>query len=197
MLRLTDSDLNREERVIPYMCVAKRIVRLFSAALIFLALSACGLVERHERYSCPEVFILKDAQKLTRFQPGLGRDNTGIRFEAKISDFRGDCDYNKDQGEWTVDVELLVQFSLDRGPANQSGDISLEYFVVLPDFEGEPTGKQIFSITGAFTEGSKRRVYEDSVQLLIPLKTPSQGPGTEIVLGFQLTRDELKFNRAR
>lgn len=197
MVRFIDSDLNRGNCTISFKCVVKRISRFFVAASICLSASACGLVEKRQRYSCPEVFILNDAQKLTRFQPGLGRDNSDIRFVAKISDFRGECDYNQDQGEWTVGVDLFVQISLDRGPANRSGDISFEYFVLLPDFEGKPGGKRIFAIDGVFREDSKRQIYQDNVQLLVPLKTPSEGAGTEIVLGFQLTRDELKFNRAR
>lgn len=197
MARLIDFDLGREDRIIPSTCFSKRIGRFLAAALIYLSASACGIVEKHESYSCPEVFILKDAEKLTRFKPGPGRDNSDIRFEAMVSDFRGECDYNQDRGAWIAKVELLIQISVNRGVANPSGDIAFEYFVVLPDFEGKPGGKQIFSVNSAFEEGSKKRIYQDSVKLLIPLKTPKKGAQTEIVLGFQLTRDELKFNRNR
>ena len=74
--------------------------------------------------------------------------------------------------------------SLDRGPANRSGDISFEYFVLLPDFEGKPGGKKIFAIDGAFTEDSKKRLYQDNVQLLVPLKTPSEGAEPKLCWAF-------------
>ncbi|MGB0631063.1 MAG: hypothetical protein ACPGRZ_10230 [Alphaproteobacteria bacterium] len=159
--------------------------------------AACAVFEKDQVYACPAVFILQDAQNLTRFKPGPGRDITDIRFEARIFNFQGQCDYDEDDNVWEVDVELLVQISVERGPANRGRDIDFEYFVVLPDFEGKPGGKQIFPVKGKFEEGRTRLVYQDEVALNIPLKNPNDGGKTEIVFGFQLTPEELKFNRAR
>ena len=130
------------------------------------------------------------------FQTGPGRDITDIRFEAEIFDFRGQCNFDEDDGIWAVEVELLVQISVEKGPANRQREIELEYFVVLPAFEGKPGGKRIFTVKGQFEEGRTKLVYQDDVALNIPLKNPNDGGKTEVVFGFQLTPDELKFNRA-
>lgn len=175
----------------------KRIGGAAVAAALCMATAACGLFEKDQVYACPQVFILQDAQKLTRFKPGPGRDITDIQFEAEIIDFRGGCDVDEDDDVWEVDVELLVLISVERGPANKGRDIEFEYFVVLPGFEGKPGGKRIFPVKGEFEEGRTRLLYQDSVELNIPLNNPNDAGKTEIVFGFQLTPDELKFNRSR
>lgn len=175
----------------------KQISGAAATAGLCLLVAACGVFEKDQVYACPAVFILQDAQNLTRFKPGPGRDITDIQFEAEIFNFRGACDYDEDDDLWEVDVELLVQISVERGPANRGRDIDFVYFVVLPDFEGKPGGKRIFPVKGQFEEGRTRLVYQDDVELNIPLKNPNDGGRTEIVFGFQLTPDELKFNRAR
>ena len=167
------------------------------SGLFCLLTAACAISKNDQVYSCPGVFILQDAQNLTRFKPGLGRDITDIQFEAEISNFRGQCGYDDDDGKWTVDVELLVQISVERVVANSQSDISFEYFVVLPNFDGELSNKQIFPVKGNFEEGRTRLVYEDNVVLRIPLQKPNEGARIEIVLGIQLSPNELNFNRAR
>ena len=143
------------------------------------------------------MLILHDAQSLTRFNLGPARDITDIQFEAEIFNFRGQCNYDEDGEQWKVDVELLVEISVERGPANPGRSIEFEYFVVLPGFEGKVGGKQIFAVKGKFDQRKRRLVYRDEVEVTIPLGNPIDVKGAEIVLGFQLTPDELEFNRAR
>ena len=170
--------------------------RARNAALIValgLLASGCGLFEKDIVYRCPAVFILQDAKDLTRFKPGPGRDITDILFEAEIVNFQGNCDYDDGQ----VEIELLVQIRVERGPANKSREISFDYFVALPEFQSQPEGKRILPVTGGFEDNRTRLVYQDELTMNIPVKTPSDGAALEIVLGFQLTPEELKFNRSR
>lgn len=164
-------------------------------ASLGLLVAACGLFDKDTVYRCPAVFILQDAKDLTKFKPGPGRDITDILFEAEIVDFRGDCDYDEDDGEATID--LLVQVRVERGPANKNRDIAFEYFVALPSFQSQPEGKRVLPVKGAFGENRTRLVYQDELQMTIPVKTPTDGAALEIILGFQLTPEELKFNRSR
>ena len=170
---------------------------ILSWVALCLLVGACGALKKDQVYRCPAVFILQDAKNLIRFNPGLGRDITDTRFEAEISNFRGQCDYDKDDNRWEVEVELLVQISVERGPANLGRDIEFEYFVILPDPEGKPRGKKVFPVKGQFEEGRTRLVYQDEVRLTIPLKNPNDGVESEIILGFQLSPAELVFNRSR
>ena len=61
-------------------------VRL-ALAMVFvaLALAACGAVfgAGPQRVACPGVAILREAQSITQFKPGPGRDLIDVRFEGE------------------------------------------------------------------------------------------------------------------
>lgn len=173
--------------------ILRRVRAPALVAAIGLLAAGCGLFGKDVVYRCPAVFILEDAKDLTRFKPGGGRDITDILFEAEIVDFKGDCDYDEGQAE----IELLVAIRVERGPANRNRNIAFEYFVAIPKFQAQSEGKRILPVTGEFEENKTRLVYQDEIEMTIPVKVPTDGAALEIVLGFQLTPEELKFNRSR
>ena len=157
------------------------------AAILGLALAGCGLVGEKRDIPCPEVLILGDAERLVRFVEGSGRET--VAFEAKIADFRGSCDYD-DNG---VEVEMLVEIAVERGAANQDPEVAFEYFVAIPAHLSEPGGKRILPVKGRFENGSM--TYRDDIAVFVPLDKPDDGPATLILLGLQLTPEEVAFNR--
>lgn len=176
---------------------ARHILRVARTSLAVSALgllvAACGLFDKDVVYRCPAVFILEDAKDLTRFKAGPGRDITDILFEAEIVNFVGDCDYDEGQAE----IELAVQIRVERGPANKGRKVEFDYFVAIPKFRTQSEGKSIFNVVGEFEGSRTRMIYQDDLAMTIPVRVPADGAALEIVLGFQLTPDELKFNRSR
>ena len=152
-----------------------------------LALAGCELVGEKRKLPCPEVLILGDADRLVRFVGGSGREN--VAFEARIADFRGSCDYD-DNG---VEVEMLVEIAAERGPENKDPEAAFEYFVAIPEHLSQPGGKRILPVNGRFENGAM--TYRDNVAVFVPLAEPGDGPATLILLGLQLTPEEVAFNR--
>ena len=160
-----------------------------------LLLSACSVLSEKTGYRCPAVSILQDAQKITRFKPGTGRDIIDIRFQAEIVNFTGACEYDQDGDKWEAEVELLIQIAVKRGPANKDGKIHFRYFAAIPEFQSQEQGKSIFSVAGHFEGNRRRLMYQDELSMRIPVVKPMDGQGLGIVLGFQLTPNELIYNR--
>ena len=146
-------------------------------------------------YRCPAVSILEAAQKITRFKSGPGRDITDIRLQAEIVNFTGSCEYDQDEDKWEAEVELLLQIAVERGPANKDGKIDFRYFAAIPEFQSQEQGKSIFSVAGQFEGNRTRLLYQDELSMRIPVAKPTDGQGLEIVMGFQLSPDELIYNR--
>lgn len=166
--------------------------------LIIMALAAfsagCGnIFERKAGPKCPPILILKDAGSLTRYAPDTTKDITDVLFQAKIVDFRGICDYNKERTR--VDIDLSLAFDLLRGPANRDRKASFEYFVAIPQFHPAPQGRNTFSIDAAFDGQATRARINDRIELEIPLDPKVSRETYAIYLGFQLTRQELEDNR--
>lgn len=159
-----------------------------------VALSSCGTFSKDvPQHPCPQVLILNDAGHLVRFKPGTGRDITDIQFQAAISNFVGSCEYVKNG----VNVDLKVLFAVQRGAASSNPKVSFDYFVALPSFMSNPAGKKIFPVSGTFPDNKSQMIYQDEISMFLPLKNDASGPDQKVVLGFQLTPGELKYNRAR
>lgn len=166
---------------------------ILAAAVI--ALSGCGLLDEKKRYPCPKAFVLNDAGSLVRFKPGAGRDITDVLFEARIGDFAGTCEYDEKKKKG-VSLEMNVVVDLRRGPASTSPDVEFEYFVAIPSFLPKPAGKSVFPVKGRFEPDQTRLIYRDSVRMFIPLDDPNDGGSLEVVVGFQLTPEEIQFNKS-
>ncbi|MDA8231138.1 MAG: hypothetical protein M0006_07360 [Magnetospirillum sp.] len=175
--------------------MVSRFLRPSAAALSLLTLSACSTNSGPP--ACPPVYILSDANKLTKFRPGTGRDVTDVDVQAEIVGYHGDCKYEeKKDGGWTVDVSLQVSMDVKRGPANTSRTADLTYFVAMPAFYPTPQAKAEFPVTISFPEGTNLVHHvDDTVDLTFPIKAKEIIDKYEIYLGFQTTAEELRYNR--
>ncbi|MBO6782148.1 MAG: hypothetical protein JJ899_02580 [Alphaproteobacteria bacterium] len=148
---------------------------------------------------CPQIAIVQDASELTLFTPGPGRDLTDVTLEAKVAEFGGFCetDIDEDTGTGEVEIDMRVLFEATRGPASISRQQVVSYFVAISDREENILARQVFDITLEF-EGNRNRlgVVEDLRQR-IPLRAGQLGEDFSVFIGFQLTDEQLRFNRTK
>ena len=147
--------------------------------------------------ACPRVAVLKDADRITRFAPGPGRDLTDILLNAEIVSFVGDCEYEGDAPNFTsVKVSIRVGIEMTRGPANRNRDVNLKYFVRIPQFYPSPSGNAVMTVKTRFPANRDTIRYGDQpVDVEIPLHAGKTGQDYQVFLGFVLTPAELKYNR--
>ena len=162
---------------------------------LFLVLAGCGLFGADILLPCPRSVVLADAAELVDFRPGPGRDLTDVRLEAAISGVRSDCEYDEDG---FVDVDLDVAIELTRGPALEGGEAArAAYFVVITDPEDKVVAKRVFALDVEFPGAALRaRTVQELTQRIHYLPEPSAA-AYRIFVGFQLTRDQLDYLRAR
>jgi len=149
---------------------------------------------------CPKATILHEAGALTRFRDGAGRDLIDVDFEGEITAISGECRYDidDDTGAGAIDMRVRAEFEFTRGPANSDSVAAFDYFVVLTDAAGEVISKQVFPFKSEFW--TNRTVITDRdapVELTIPVKAGQSGEDFLVFVGFQLSRDELLYNRNR
>ncbi len=163
------------------------------------ALAACENQESVSAPACPTIVIVKDTADLTTFRPGPGRDLTDVVIDARLARFDGSCetDLERDQsGRVNVDLQLL--FEIERGPANQDREGQFRYCVAIAERDGGAIlAKKVFATEFEF-EDSRRRIggIEELIQE-IPLQPGELGEDFEIYVGFQLTPEQLQYNRAK
>lgn len=165
---------------------------------VALVVGACSATETTLPPPCPEILIPVDAAKLTRFQPGPGRDIVDVVHEEQVAGFADRCEYDTDAtGAGHVMVEIFPAFDSTRGPANQASQADFEYFIAIASVDKKVLEKKRVPVSIDFPENMSRVQWqqEKPITLTIPLKAGQSGRDFQIFLGLQMTRDELEFQR--
>lgn len=174
-------------------------------ALAVAALSGCAAVDAVNPFTdavvvpaCPEIQLLKDADHMTVFGGGPGRDISDVVIENEIKGFKGECEYVGGAPDYTeVVLNLRISFDLMLGPAARGRDHTFGYFVAIPDFFPRKDGKSSFSAAVKFPPRRNRVTFtDDPLEITIPLSESRRGPETKVVISFALSRDQLNFNRS-
>lgn len=165
-----------------------------------LLVSACGLFGQEEKAPpCPQVSVLADASVLTKFQNGPGRDLVDVDYQGKIADIQPSCVYElNDADEGTVEVSVEVRVVAERGIANKTRRADFTYFVTVTDPNRNILSKESFNVSAEFP-GNRTRVgvIDTPVALKIPIRKGKGASSYDVFVGFQLSREQLEFNRRR
>ncbi len=174
-------------------------VRKSLSALGLLALTGCSMFGGGEAkpgetaLACPKVGIVRELQEVTQFRPG-GKDMTDMTSRAALTDYTGNCEYASDGV--TVNLNLFVL--AERGPAMQGNQASYRYFVaVARPGEEAPASKSEFDTTVEFPKGQTRVVTKEELAPKIPLPKDVNAKDWQVLVGFQLTPEQLDFNMAQ
>ena len=142
--------------------------------------------------ACPKVALVRDVATLTLFRPGGGGELTDVVARAQINnDFPGECEYNKDG----VTVSFTLMLGAERGPALKGNQVDLRYFVALSDPEQGIISKREFDTAVEFKPNLPRAGNGEELQQKIPLPRDQDARHYEILVGFQLTPEQLEYNR--
>lgn len=168
---------------------AHRFPRLFLSLGVLLALGACA--GEPETRPCPQTVVLNDASRQVKFN-GQGRDLTDIHFEASITAGGVTCEYDEN----VLDVDVQVQVTASRGPANSDRLANINYFVAIARTDQTVLARKSFDLAIPFPGNRTRWVAVEEIGQIIPLEAGTHGGNYKIYVGFDLTPEELEYNRA-
>ncbi len=175
--------------------------RLSSVSRMLAVLVACGgfagcggAASDEFPPACPHAGILADAADLTRYRQGAaGHDLTDMVLDGRVTGVSGVCSRN---GRDT-DVTVAVSLRLARGPAAGAADLEVPFFIAVSR-NGEVLDKQVYRVAPVFASNADTtRLTTDPVTLILPTRPSQPGSSFDVVAGFQLTPEEVAFNRRR
>jgi len=155
-----------------------------------LALASPGTA-RGQPMPCPALEVPAATARLVAFRPGPSRGPTDMTLEASFAGASANCLVVEDRLTVQIRLEIVVR----RGPANQNRRADLAYFVALTDARGEVLNKWIFAVDGAFGESTQLPLAEE-LELAIPGIANRAAESHRIYVGFQLSQEQLRYNRA-
>jgi len=142
---------------------------------------------------CPNVAVLPNAGNITIFRSGPGRDLVDVEFEGVIIPTSGECVYENDDSE--VLAELILRIGAIKGPAATSQKQVFPFFVAIADKNKKVLGKKIFESLIEVPQGKRRGAVQEEIVQRIPITSGRSGADYTIVMGFQLTNEQLEYNR--
>ena len=169
---------------------------------VAVLVAGCPILELEKSpFYCPTINILADAASVTRFRDGPGRDIIDIAHEGEIRDIlAAKCkhDIDKDSGEGLLTVKFSLVIEAELGPAADDRKPAFGYFVSITDGSFNILQKELFRFPVEFSGNRTRVTAEDEkVTLDIPLKAGQDGRDFEIFIGFQLSQEQVEYNRRR
>ena len=158
----------------------------FVVFALALTLAACGGGTPEVSYVCPQPFTVQDAERLTHFQDGPGRDPRDIAYEASIVGSATKCSLSRNR----VDVTLFLRVSVSAGPSASAARTSVPYFVRVLDSANNVVQSQDFSADFRLTSGNPRGSSQEELTFVV-----SADGGYRIAVGLKPTPEELNYNR--
>lgn len=171
--------------------LARRMAPLALILAVGGALSGCSWFKGdYDDGKCPVVAIPDDLSHVSHFK-GAGTDFANVTVTALLTDAKGGCTFDKAGITVDLDVSLIARL----GPAAVERTADFAYFVAILDGSGTIVAKQVFPAPITFADNQNRRGSIESISQRIPLRDYKQAGKYRVEVGFQLTQEELMYNR--
>jgi hypothetical protein len=153
-----------------------------------------GMDSRPNVGPCPLMGVLYDNSRLVDFAAEDNQRFANIEYTGEMQGIRGLCRYVDDD---PITMAVDIDMAFGRGPAATSGRHTYRYWVAVTRRGVAPIAKEYFDIDVEFN-GTEQVVTrtERIERIVIPRANPEiSGENFEILVGFDLTPEELQFNR--
>lgn len=146
--------------------------------------------------SCPSLTLPADLADLTRYREGASPDLSTVVLDARITAVDAQC--RRGRRDQSVDATIALRFQLDRGPAAPTRAVQIPWFIALLDKDNNIINRQGFLLPAQFGANTTRAaVGSQPVEISFPVGQERRAQDYRIMVGFQLTQDELALNRRR
>jgi hypothetical protein len=167
----------------------------YIAACAALAATGCSsddLEQSKIDYSCPRVVVLADASTVTEFTPGALEAPENKIYTARIANTSAQCETEK--GLITANVVFDIRIAAGTAPA--PGPMQLQYFLAATEIDQRVTGKVVRAINVVLPPGVPEVQAQTSIDgVQIPIAEGRTNRNYELVVGFQLTPQQVQYNR--
>ncbi len=168
--------------------------KIASVVGVSLFLGACSNANPFvvDVINCPAVAVVGNTGSLTIFQ-GEVRDAENVIMNATISGIQTNCDQEDD----FIESETSFNIIATRGPAMTGNTITVQYFVALLRDNFQITAKEVYETTLHFRPGQNTGGVRETLRQSFDDVDIARRYDYELLIGFQLSSDELAYNVLR
>lgn len=166
------------------------------SVMILPLLAGCGIFGNQvsleftdeDKQRCPPVGIVAYTGEITRFLPGPSRTTDDVINRGTISGLTVNC-FNTETG---VDATLSFDVSASVGAARPSGSVDLTYFVTVTNEVDQPLERKLYQVSVPIS--NNHGLVRQYVGLQVPFDEDGRLVDKEVLIGFQLTTEQLTYN---
>ncbi len=143
---------------------------------------------------CPLMGVLYENSRVVRFaQPNVQR-YANIEYTGEMQGIRGLCRYVEAD---PITMSIEVDMAFGRGPAATADRQTYRYWVAVTRRGRAPIEKAYFDVDVRFPRGEAVVTHTEEInRIVIPrANADTSGENFEILVGFELTPEQLQFNR--
>ena len=129
------------------------------------------------------------------FRDGPGRDVIDMEFDAEIVQLAGECAYS--DGRSALAISFFPAFRVTLGAADADRRAQFSYFVaVVRRSDSAILNKEVFDLSVVAPPNQNQvRFRDNQIDLRLPLREGETGSSFQLLLGFQLSEEQLQYNR--
>lgn len=201
------------------MIIIKRFFRLCLCILV-LPLTACEtidavdadiqnlgenlgvprLVEGRSEYllasECPQIEIVDDLSSLSDFSSPKAPNRKNLISRIDIKSAESTCKLASKSA--IIDLKVIFQGTLGPKGKNEASEkpfFSYPFFIVVTTPTGKILAKEIFAASMTYAAGENQHTYFEQLRQIIPINSREQAYRYRVLIGFQVTPDQLEYNR--
>jgi hypothetical protein len=145
---------------------------------------------------CPQIEILPAGRSITYFENEL---SGALVARAVINEIRGGCEIVN--GGLEIDLDIFMDGKISQkgrfeGRQDMEAFMTFPYFVAVSDPQGLPVDKKIMATAMRFKPIVNDLKHAEKITQFIPMDNTNNAANYKILVGFQLNRKQLEYNRA-
>src|SRR6185503_969684 len=134
---------------------------------VALALAGCGGRSQKEMAAasyCPQPLTVQDAQRISRFKPGTGRDPRDVVFAAEMLGVVTQCSMSRNK----MEVDVVMRIAVNAGPSIAGGVTRVPFFVRVLDAGGSVIVGKDELADYKLSQASPRGMSDETVAVTLP-----------------------------
>lgn len=148
--------------------------------------------------TCPPVSVRPDLASLIEFYDPTNPSDKSKVSEIRITGVNGTCRVEKD----SIVMQIDLSFAGNTGPkarakSSDKPSFAYPYFIAVTDAQGTVISKEIFAASVSYGAGQNDLTQSESIFQSMPFPDPAAGKAYHVVVGFQLTPEQLAYNQSR
>ncbi|MGH1376433.1 MAG: hypothetical protein ACRBCK_08805 [Alphaproteobacteria bacterium] len=145
---------------------------------------------------CPQVEIVDDLSSISDFKNPKKQTKTNLISRVDLKRAESTCKLASRSA--IVDLQLIFDGKLGAKGKKKSSDkqfYSYPFFVAVTAPSGKIMAKEIFAASLTYGPNETSHSYFEKMRQIIPINKKSQANLYKVLVGFQVTPDQLAYNR--